>query len=76
MHQMWQHQCPPCGAQTFPYFPPEPEPYVRKTATNGDHDATTEPQTTATTAPEADENDNGQDDEHEYVITETDNNIE
>ena len=56
----------------------EPEPYVRTTATNGDHYATTETPTegTATTAPGADENDDDPDDEHEYVNTETDNNIE
>ena len=48
----------------------EPEPYVKTTATNGDHDATAETPT-ETTAPGADEND-----EHEYVNTETDNNIE
>ena len=56
----------------------EPEPYVRTTATNGDHDATTETPTaaTATTAPVADDNDDDPDDEHEYVNSETDNNIE
>ena len=56
----------------------EPEPYVRTTATNGDHDATGETQiaATATTGPGADENDDDPDDEHEYVNTETDNNIE
>ena len=56
----------------------EPEPYVRTTATNGDHDATAETPTaaTATTASGAEENDNEPDDEHEYVKTETDNNIE
>ena len=56
----------------------EPKPYVRTTATNGDHNATAETQTAATTrtAPGADENDDDPDDEHEYVNTETDNNIE
>ena len=59
-------------------FRHEPEPYVRTTATNGEHHATTETPTaeTATTAPGADENDDNPDDEHEYVNTETDNNIE
>ena len=44
----------------------EPEPYVRTTATNGDHDATTETPTaeTATTASGADENDDVPDDEN------------
>ena len=51
----------------------EPEPYVRNTATNGDHDETSE---TPTTAPGADENNDDPNDEHEYVNTETDNNIE
>ena len=52
----------------------EPEPYVRTTETNGDHDAWAETPTTetATTASGADENN----DEHEYVNTETDKNIE
>ena len=56
----------------------EPEPYVRTTATNGDHDALAETPTaeTATTASGADENDDDPDDEHEYVNTETDKNIE
>ena len=56
----------------------EPEPYVRTTVTNGDHDATAETQTAATsiTSPGADENDNDPDDEHEYVNIETDKNIE
>ena len=22
LHQVWQHQSPPCGTQIFPYFPP------------------------------------------------------
>ena len=45
----------------------EPEAYVRHTATNGVQDATAETPTkaTATTALEADENDDGPDDEHE-----------
>ena len=63
----------------FPLFSRhETEPYVRTTATNCDHDATTETPTaaTATTSPGADENDDDPDDEHEYVNTETDNNIE
>ena len=51
-------------------------PYVRTTATNGDHDATAETPASATTSPEADENDDGPDNEYEYVNTETDNNIE
>ena len=52
----------------------EPEPYVRTTATNGDHDALAETPTaeTATTASGADENDDDPDDEHEYVNNETD----
>ena len=59
-------------------FRHEREPYVRTTATNGDHDATAETPTaaTVTTAPGADKNDDDPDDEHEYVKTETDNNIE
>ena len=52
----------------------EPEPYVRTTATNDDHDATAETPT-AITAPGADDN-NDPDDEHEYVNAETDNIIE
>ena len=56
----------------------EPEPYVRTTATNGDHDATAETPTaaTATTAPGADKDGDDPNDEHEYLNTETDNNIE
>ena len=56
----------------------EPEPYVRTTATNGDHDALEETPTaeTATTASGADENDDDPDNEHEYVNTETAKNIE
>ena len=56
----------------------EPEPYVRTTATNGDHNATAETQTAATarTVPGADENDDDPDDEYEYVKTETDNNMQ
>ena len=48
----------------------EPEPYVRTTATNCDHDATVETPTaaTATTASGADENDDDPDDEHEYFF--------
>ena len=49
----------------------EPEPYVRTSATNGDHDATAETPTASTTAPGADEIDHDPDDEHEYVNTET-----
>ena len=51
---------------------------MRTTVTNGDHDATAETQTAATsiTSPGADENDNDPDDEHEYVNIETDKNIE
>ena len=54
------------------------ELYVRTTATNGDHDALSETPTaeTATTASGADENADNPDDEHEYVNTETDHNIE
>ena len=51
----------------------ETEPYIRTTATHGDHDAAA---ATATTAPGAYENDDDADDEHEYVNTETNNNIE
>ena len=56
----------------------KPEPYVRTTETNGDHDALAETLTTetATTASGADENNDDPDDEHEYVNTETDKNIE
>ena len=56
----------------------EPEPYVRTTATNGDHDALAETPTaeTATTASGADDNNDDPDDEHEYVNTETDKSIE
>ena len=52
----------------------KPEPYVRTTETNGDHDALAETPTTetATTASGADESDDNPDDEHEYVNTETD----
>ena len=42
----------------------EPEPYVRTTATNGDHDATAETPATATTASGADENGDYPDDGH------------
>ena len=54
----------------------EPEPYVRTTETNGDHNALAETPTTetATTASGADENNDDPDDEH--VNTETDKNIE
>ena len=50
----------------------------RTTATNGDKDETAETRTaaTATTAPGADENYEDLDDNHEYVNTETINNIE
>ena len=46
--------------------------------TNGDYDETagTPKAATASIAPRADENDDDRDDKHEYVITETDNNIE
>ena len=56
----------------------EPEPYVRTTETNGDHDALAEtpPTETAATASGADENNDDPNDEHEYVNTETDTNIE
>ena len=56
----------------------EPEPYVRTTATNVDHDPTAETPTapTATTAPGTDENDSDPDDEHDFFNTETDNDIE
>ena len=51
---------------------------VRTTATNGDHDARAETPTaaTATAVPGAYENDDDPDDEHEYVNTKTDKNIE
>ena len=54
----------------------EPEFYVRTTATNGDHDTTSETLTAATTPSAADKNDGDPDDEHEYVNTETNKNIE
>ena len=54
----------------------EPEPYVRNTRTNDDHDGTAETPTTARTAPGADENDEDPDDKHEYMNTKTDNNSE
>ena len=60
----------------------EPQSYVRVTATNGDHDTLAETPTaeTATTllsiASGADENDDDLDNEHEYINTETDKNIE
>ena len=59
-------------------FGHEPEPYVRTTATTGDHDALAETPTaeTATTASGAEENDDDSDYEHDYVNTETDKNIE
>ena len=59
-------------------FRHEPEPYVRTTATNGNHDATAETSTgaTATTASGADENDDDPDVEHKCVHTENDNNVE
>ena len=47
----------------------EPEPYVRTTSTNGDHDALAETQTAETTASGADENDDDPDDKHEYKNT-------
>ena len=53
----------------------EPEPYVRTTETNGAL-AETPTTETATTASGADENNDDPDDEHEYVNTETDKNIE
>ena len=61
-----------------PTFGHEPEPYVRTTATNGDHDALAKPPTaeTAITASGAYENDDNTDDEHKYVNAETDKNIE
>ena len=66
LHQVWKRQSPPCGTQISLTSRHEPEPYVRTTATNGDHDATAETQTaaTVTTAPGADEND---DDPDEHV---------
>ena len=74
LRQVWQHQSPPCESQISPTSRYEPEPYIRTTATNGDSDATAETPTaeTATTAPGADENDDGLDDNHEYVNTKTD----
>ena len=62
----------------YPTSDHEPEPYVRTTEANGDCDALAETPTTetATTASGADENNDDPDDEHEYVNTETDKNIE
>ena len=56
----------------------EPEPYVRTTETNGDHNALAETSTaeTETTSSGADKNDDDQDDEHAYVNPETDKNVE
>ena len=51
----------------------EPEPYVRNTRKNDDHDATAE---TPTTAPGADEDYDEPDDKHEYMNTKTDYNAE
>ena len=75
---MWQHQSPPCEHKFSLAFRHELKPYVRTTAKNGDHDETAETRTaaTSTTAPGADRNDDDPDDEHEYVNTETDKNIE
>ena len=69
LHQVWQRQSSPCGTLKFPFFL---QPYVRTAATKGNHDATAEILTAATTDPGADKNDNYLDNEHEYVNTETD----
>ena len=45
----------------------EPEPYVRTTAANDDHDARAKTPTAET--PGADENDDEPDDKHEYLNT-------
>ena len=74
LHQLRQHHSPHKHKLCLT-LRHEPEPYVRTTATNGDHDATAETPT-AKTAPGADTNDDDPDDELEYVNTETDNNIE
>ena len=76
--------CTSCGNNSVPLVEHnfsltsrhDPEPDVRNTAKNGDHDATKETPTTATAALGADDNSDDPDDEHEYVNTETDNNIE
>ena len=75
--------CTRCGNVSLPLvehnFPlnsrHEPDPYVRTTAKNGDHEATAETPT-ATSTPGADDNDDDPDDEHEHVNTETDNNVQ
>ena len=68
-HQVWQHQSPPYGTKSFPYF----LPWAR--ALCQDYSNKWWPQTT-TKAQEADENGNDPENEYEYFNTETDNNIE
>ena len=64
LHHVWQHQSPPYGTQIFLSSRHEPDPYVWTTAKNGDHDATSETPTAATTATGADGKDYDPDDEH------------
>ena len=68
LHQVCKHQSQLVEHKFFLTSRHEPEPYIRTTATNGDHDATAETPkaATATTAPGADENDDDPYDEHEY----------
>ena len=68
LHQVCKHQSHLVEHKFSLTSRHEPEPYIRTTATNGDHDATTETPTaaTATTAPGADESDDDPDDEQEY----------
>ena len=68
LHQVWQHQSHYMEHKFSLTSCHEPEPCVRTTTTNDDHDATEETPT-ATRAPGADENDYDPDDEHEYVNT-------
>ena len=76
--KVWQNQSPLVEQKNSLTSCHEPEPYVRATATNGDHDATAETQTpaTETTEPGADENYNDPDNKHEYVNIKIDDNIE
>ena len=78
LHQVWKRQCPPCGTKIFLTYGHEPELYVRTTETNDDHNALAETSTaeTETTSSGADENDDDPDNEHAYVNTESDENIE
>ena len=75
LHQVWQHQSPPCETQFSLTSRHQQEPYIRTKATNGDHDATAETPT-ATTAPGAEKIADDPDDEYVYLNTETYNNIE